>query len=238
MSRTWLIEANRSVKRSVGPTACLSRRGPGEHHFSQSSRSPEPYGTGRLWPWFDHPVDRSYTGNTSTREVSRMIFNVAQLLREPVGETRDYTLPPEFPLHGGRARLIRVPDGVLVQVEADVVLDAACSRCLAPFGYPAHIEFEETYVQIVDVVTGQRRREHLEEGDERFVIDTHHTIDISEAVRQYSEMAAAMQPLCRSDCPGICPECGRDLSITSCDCDRAPVDPRWAALAALRTPAK
>jgi uncharacterized protein len=165
-----------------------------------------------------------------------MLFNVAQLLREPVGETRDYTLPREFPVHGGRARLTRVPDGVLVQVEADVVLDAACSRCLAPFGYPAHIEFEESYVQGIDVITGQRRT--LAPDDERFVIDDHHTIDISEAVRQYSEMAAAMQPLCRSDCPGICPECGRDLSITSCECDRALIDPRWAALAALRTPAK
>ena len=165
-----------------------------------------------------------------------MQFNVAQLLREPVGETRDYTLPPEYPVHSGRAHLTRVPDGVLVQVEADVVIDAACSRCLAPFGYPEHIEFEESFVQVVDVATGQRRDPDPE--DERFVIDNHHTIDISEAVRQYSEMAAAMQPLCRSDCPGICPECGRDLSITSCDCDRAPVDPRWAALAAIRTPAK
>jgi uncharacterized protein len=165
-----------------------------------------------------------------------MQFNVSQLLRERVGETREYELLAEFPFHRGTALLTRIPDGVLVQVEADVVLDAACSRCLAPFGYPAHIEFEESFVQVVDMLTGERHP--LEAGDERFVIDEHHTIDISEAVRQYSEMAAAMQPLCRPDCPGICPECGRDLSIASCECDRTATDPRWAALAALRTTAK
>jgi uncharacterized protein len=113
-----------------------------------------------------------------------------------------------------------------------VVIDTSCSRCLAPFGYPEHISFEEIYYQQVDPVTGA----HLTHDDtdaESFWIALDHTIDITEAVRQYSEMAAAMQPLCRPDCPGLCPECGRDLTSEECACDRAPVDSRWSALASL-----
>jgi uncharacterized protein len=163
-----------------------------------------------------------------------MLFNVSQLLREPVGSSRHYALAPEPPVHRGSVELIRTPDGVLVRAEADVVLEAACSRCLAPFGYPAHIAFEEIYYQQVDVHTGASL--HPDADPESFLIDLAHTIDISEAVRQYSETAASMQPLCRPDCPGICPNCGQDLSTAACACDRAAIDPRWGALAELMHP--
>ena len=160
-----------------------------------------------------------------------MLFNVAQLLREPVGASRKYTIDPEEPVHRGTAKLTRVPSGVLVEVDADVTVDTTCSRCLAPISVPEHIHFEEIFAQQVDPVTSVRMDP---EDEESFLIDLNHTIDITEAVRQYTEMAAEMQPLCRPDCPGICPECGQDLSVAHCNCERTPVDSRWAALAALR----
>jgi uncharacterized protein len=161
-----------------------------------------------------------------------MLFNVATLLREPVGSTRRYTLDPEVPVHRGTVELLRMPDGVLVRAEADVLVEAACSRCLTPFAYPIHVGFEEIYYQQVDLKTGARLAEP--EDGEAFRIGLDNTIDIKEAVRQYSEVAAEMQPLCRPECPGICPVCGQDLSIGECSCDRGPRDPRWAALAALK----
>lgn len=161
-----------------------------------------------------------------------MLFNVATLLREPVGSERDYVLDPTPPVHRGTVKLIRTPDGVLVRCQADVLLEDTCSRCLSAFGYPAHISFEEVFLQQVDVASGAHLA--LPQDEEAFLISLTHTIDITEAVRQYSEMAAAMQPLCRPDCPGICPECGQDLSIAACRCDRTPTDSRWAALAALK----
>jgi len=166
-----------------------------------------------------------------------MLFNVSQLLREHIGSSRSYAFNAEPdvqpPVHRGAAELIRTPDGVLVRASADVVIEANCSRCLAAFGYPAHIVFDETYVQQYDVTTGARVELESDDAD-AFVISANHTIDISEAVRQYSETAAEMQPLCRPDCPGICPECGTDLTIAKCRCDRTPMDSRWAALAALK----
>lgn len=160
-----------------------------------------------------------------------MLFNVSQLLREPVGSLRRYRLEPEEPMHKGEAELVRVPRGVLVRFSGDVLIDTVCSRCLTPFGYHADVEFEEVFEQQFDPVTGTRFE--IEDPD-AFLVGHNHTIDIREAVRQYTDVAAAMQPLCRSDCPGICPECGQDLSIERCECDRTPVDSRWAALAALK----
>lgn len=160
-----------------------------------------------------------------------MFFNVSQLLRSEVGASRHFTLDHEPPVHRGQVELMRTPGGILVCCEADVEFDADCSRCLAPFGYLAHISFEEVYAQQLDLTTGHRLP--LEEP-EAPLISLENTIDISEAVRQYTEMAAEMQPLCRPDCPGICPVCGADLSTTRCRCDRTPIDPRWAALVALK----
>lgn len=160
-----------------------------------------------------------------------MEFNVSGLLRDPVGATRRYDLEREAPIHAGRVVLTRTPDGVLVAADIDVVIDTSCSRCLAPFGYPLRIHFDEIFVQQVDLLGG---RLATPDDPDTFLISTQHTIDITEAVRQYSEAAAAMQPLCREECPGICPVCGQDLSIAVCSCDRTPVDPRWEALAALR----
>ena len=163
-----------------------------------------------------------------------MLFNVSLLLREPIGSSRRYALEPEAPAHRGSVELIRTPGGVLVRCEADVLIEAECSRCLVPFAYPAHIQFEEIFAQRYDVMTGARLPSSDGAEPGAFTIDASHTIDISEAVRQYSETAAAMQPLCRPDCPGICPECGQDLGIAACACDRTPIDSRWAALAALK----
>jgi uncharacterized protein len=161
-----------------------------------------------------------------------MQFNFSQLLREHVGSSRRYVLEPHPPIHRGAVEFIRTPAGVLVRFDGEVILDANCSRCLAAFGYPVEVHFEEIFVQQVDVATGAKLPPP--EDSESFLIDLSHTIDITEAVRQYSEMAAEMQPLCRPDCPGICPECGTDLNLGDCPCDRGPVDSRWAALAALK----
>ena len=41
-------------------------------------------------------------------------------------------------------------------------------------------------------------------------------------------------PLCRHDCPGLCPQCGADLAKAPCGCNAVKKDDRWAALDALR----
>jgi len=40
--------------------------------------------------------------------------------------------------------------------------------------------------------------------------------------------------LCRADCAGLCPECGRDLNLEPHVHEEEEIDPRWSALAELR----
>jgi DUF177 domain-containing protein len=152
-----------------------------------------------------------------------LTLNVAQLLREEVGATRSHGFAAAGSLHRCAVHLLRVPQGLLVSAEAKLEYEAECSRCLRVVVKTEDLEFEDLYYE-----------SRPEDDPEAFLIANAQTIDITEALRQYFMTAAAMQPLCKSDCPGLCPVCGKDLQEAPCDCDRQPKDPRWQALAALR----
>jgi uncharacterized protein len=60
------------------------------------------------------------------------------------------------------------------------------------------------------------------------------SIDIGPAMRDELILALPEFPVCRSDCPGMCPGCGVDLSAGPCVCGSKESDPRWDALRAAK----
>jgi uncharacterized protein len=146
-------------------------------------------------------------------------FNVSQLLREPTGSRRVYQV--EEPFRGILARARLASQG-----------GAECARCLRPVSFPVTLEFEEEFVPSIDPITGAAILAPDEPGV--FAIDAHHILDLTEPARQAWQLAQPMAPLCREDCPGLCPQCGADRSTGGCTCSAEPVDARWAALAGLR----
>jgi uncharacterized protein len=167
-----------------------------------------------------------------------MLFNVSGLEQEGIGATREYDIDGvlESPEHGrepvsGHVELLRTNSGVLIRAKLRLVEPEICSRCLQPLQETLPIEFEEEFKSLLDVRSGQPAEEKPEEED--FVIDENHMLDLTEAIRQYREASAVMQPLCRPDCRGLCPVCGQDWNAGDCDCGVAPIDNRWSALAGL-----
>jgi uncharacterized protein len=165
-----------------------------------------------------------------------MLFNVSGLIQEGIGATRRYEVEGALEREGrepepvqGHVELIRTKAGVLVRAHLTLVEPESCSRCLQPLQETLAIDFEEEFQTTVDVQSGQA----LEVDEDAFTIDQNHMLDLTEAVRQYREASAVMQPLCRPDCKGLCPRCGQDLNLGQCDCSPGPVDPRWAELSGL-----
>ena len=148
-----------------------------------------------------------------------MIINVSQLLKERIGSTRSYNVNGEenFP-YRGKVVLIRTDKGLLAQGTLVTVVGAVCSRCLRDFDQELSVDFDEEFLQ-------QR-----EEG--AFVIDEYRQIDLSEVARQYTLLAEPMKPLCRKDCAGLCPQCGKNLNLGVCGCKKE-IDPRLAILTSL-----
>lgn len=165
-----------------------------------------------------------------------MYFNVSQLMKESSGSHREYEVGDTLELAGdthrpisGQVQFLRTDRGIWASANLTTNVPAVCSRCVREYEQPIEIAIEEEFLPIVDVNTGARLWSQASASDQ-FYIDHNHTLDLTEAARQYSTMAAPMKPMCRKDCPGICFTCGTDLGDTACGCAEPPVDPRWSDL--------
>jgi len=59
-------------------------------------------------------------------------------------------------------------------------------------------------------------------------------INIANDVRDYALLAISMKKLCKEDCKGLCPRCGKDLNEGKCNCIEKETDPRWEPLEKLK----
>lgn len=84
-----------------------------------------------------------------------------------------------------------------------------CDRCLG--------ETEENQIHDFD--------EELEQSE---VIDG--AVDISELVRDTLIISQPIKNLCKINCKGLCPVCGKNLNEGDCECERFIPDPRLAIL--------
>jgi uncharacterized protein len=166
-----------------------------------------------------------------------MIFNVAQLMKAPVGtslvndfQEEDIQLDEDIKVIGpikGHARMRRTNQGLLVDGWVELTLELSCNRCLKTFERPMHVNFEEQFYPTVDVISGLPLAPFDEE--EIFPIDAHHQVDLTEAIRQNVLLALPMVIICREDCKGLCAQCGHDLNLGPCEC-KPEVDTRLSVL--------
>jgi uncharacterized protein len=174
-------------------------------------------------------------------------YNVAGLLREPVGASRTYPVSGErlaisddlrlaAPIDG-QVRLARTSRSILARAELTTALEERCSRCLRPAVSPIHVELDEEALPSVDLTTGQAL--DTSEEPEALRLDAHHELDLSGPVRDAISLAEPIAPLCRADCRGLCPTCGVDLNDQpDHHHDDGEIDPRLAGLAAFRADAE
>lgn len=140
------------------------------------------------------------------REPLKALINVAQLLKEPVGSSQrhDITGIIDEEVEGfveGKAKVIHLNRGVLVQCKFTAEVKLICSRCLDTFLFPTNFTAEEEFLPISDV-SGDLALSSPEQSEE-FTIDDKNTLDLGELIRQYTLLNLPMKPLCRPDCPGI-----------------------------------
>jgi uncharacterized protein len=163
--------------------------------------------------------------------MSDLRSNVADLLHHPAARRAVRIETNASDLGGvGAARLAdeplvvdvvleRVPDGIVVQGTVEATYHAACSRCLRPITRTVSNHVRELFES--DPIDGQT---YPLDGEE---------VDLELPVRDTLLLDLPVAPLCREDCPGLCAQCGADLTETECDCDPNPPDPRWDALKSL-----
>ncbi len=135
--------------------------------------------------------------------MTRLKFNVAQLLRETVGSRRDYTfaedalpLDQSLVLRGleGTVRFTRTASGVFVHIYVRGKVRLTCVRSLEGFDEPLELDIADEFHSIIDVDAGSRLP-HPDEEDP-FLLDAFHMADVGEAIREYALLALPISPVC------------------------------------------
>ena len=99
-------------------------------------------------------------------------------------------------------------------------LSAPCARCLAPVSARHSAKAE-----------GVVSTEEGEEAEDDRVIAEGEEIDLLKTAESALLPGLPFRLLCREDCRGLCPVCGKDLNEGDCKCEKRAVDPRLAGLA-------
>ncbi|MBT2364618.1 DUF177 domain-containing protein [Streptomyces sp. ISL-10] len=129
-------------------------------------------------------------------------------------------------------RLESVMEGVLVTGTARASAEGECVRCLEPLRQQVAADFQEmfTYPDTDDRGRHAEPVDDAEDEDTLFLEDG--LFDLEPVLRDAVVLALPMQPVCREDCAGLCPDCGIRLDDDPGHHHDA-VDIRWAALQGL-----
>jgi uncharacterized protein len=138
----------------------------------------------------------------------------------------------------GRADLIeehRGPRNTIEDIRLQAVysgeFEIACARCLEPVRRTLSGKFDLLYRPLgADAGPSERA---ISAADTEIGYYQGSGLMLEDVLREQVLLSLPARTLCREDCKGLCPRCGRDLNSESCACDQAPADPRWSALSGL-----
>jgi uncharacterized protein len=140
----------------------------------------------------------------------------------------------------GRADLVeehhgkhKVVQDIRVKGKLETSVEVACARCLDPVVLAVQRSFDLLYRPLgIDSghaelsVTDAEAEIGYYEGQGLLLEDT---------LREQVLLALPLKTICRDDCKGLCPHCGKNLNENQCLCVDEVEDPRWSALKEIRT---
>ena len=111
-------------------------------------------------------------------------------------------------------------DTAIVTGTLTVELELVCSKCLRKVTEKAEFPVTETF-------TMQRG---IAERDEDIHLVPDEVVDLTPYLREAFVVQLPMAAVCGDACKGLCPACGKDRNLETCDCVHERIDPRLAGL--------
>ena len=102
---------------------------------------------------------------------------------------------------------------LLVRGSLEQDFEAVCSRCGGDFDFTVKVPSFTTSLEV----------------DEKSEF-----VDLTDEIRESIILHLPTYPVCREDCRGICPTCGKNLNEGDCSCVADRGDDRWNVLDSLR----
>ena len=141
-------------------------------------------------------------------------------------------LPDRITLRGPISVHYRVTDNhgyLTLKIDAEVAYDTVCDRCLDPISVTMPLAMErlietDSAVRLGDV-------EHDEDYEDSLLPLINGGVDVDNEITEAVALNLPLYHLCREDCPGLCPKCGKRLADGDCGCSaKKEIDPRLAIL--------
>ncbi len=178
-----------------------------------------------------------------------MLFEIQELERHPIDFKEEFA-PGAIELgdelcqatvlkSAGRAQLVEEHHGkhqiiqdIRVKGDLSTRLEWACARCLEPVLLNVQRDFDLLYRPLgadagraeLSVTTAEAEVSYYEgEG-----------LLLEDVLREQVLLSVPLKALCRDDCKGLCPHCGKNLNNGQCSCEEPVEDPRWNALKEIR----
>ncbi|HEX4620364.1 MAG TPA: DUF177 domain-containing protein, partial [Myxococcaceae bacterium] len=161
---------------------------------------------------------------------------------EQEGRSTGFRTAGGFDLH---AELHKVSGGVLLRAKFNAEVTAPCKRCLADVSVGLPVAFTLNLIPKSQLMNEAKTAAGEDDGQaeqtgsfdlkaaDQEVFDGR-TIDLDPILREQVLLALPMNVVCREDCKGLCPSCGKDLNEGPCPCEPRAVDPRLAALKGIK----
>ena len=107
----------------------------------------------------------------------------------------------------------KISDELVVQGTLSVTLGVVCSRCT---------EFFSTTLEDSSFLRSYEAPEGLE------------TVDLTDDIREDILLELPAYPVCKPDCKGLCPRCGKNLNTGPCSCRPPTLETPWGSLDGLK----
>jgi uncharacterized protein len=164
------------------------------------------------------------------------VFNIRTARLQSGDQFRDVKEVDLEPLELGGQRYVPIPEspeaaltltrlssGLMLELAFGVRLVGPCVRCLGDAGLDVAVD--DRQYQATDPEDDEELRTPYLQDDR---------LDLSAWARDAVALALPDQILCREDCAGLCPVCGRDQNVEPHEHEDEGGDDRWAKLAELR----
>ena len=143
----------------------------------------------------------------------------------------------------GRAELVsehrggkNVVEDIRIVGHFAVSIEVPCARCLEPVPGDFKGDFDLLYRPLG--IDSGKEEASISEAETEIGYYTGDGLVLEDVLKEQVLLALPVKAICRESCKGFCPHCGKNLNSEKCSCASDAPDPRWSALADIRSKLK
>jgi DUF177 domain-containing protein len=130
-----------------------------------------------------------------------------------------------------KVNLSKFQDQIILDSNTEINAHLTCDRCAIEFDSVISSDYKMVYLLRNDDAGNESENVTYISRDVDY-------INIRNDVRDYAMLSIPMKKLCKEDCKGLCPKCGKNLNESKCNCSTEQTEFRWQPLMELKNKLK